>query len=161
MACDHPSSTWLHSRAFQWGSGRDWAGHHRVLIWGPFIHTLIDLAVWRGALHLHCKQCWWRIASASITECSRVPHSVIDSQGFPTTSLQLQRWVLFIFSDKAGNDIKCLMPWNMCWDPVSNVAEVWCCSEHYLWLFDGDLYLDPFAAVYCCCVVVFEDAKTT
>ena len=47
----------------------------------------------------------------------------------------------------------------MCWDPVSNVAEVWCCSEHYLWLFDGDLYLDPFTAVYCCCAVVSEDAK--
>ena len=33
---------------------------------------------------------------------------------------------IVIFSDKAGNDIKCLMPWNMCWDSVSNVAEVWC-----------------------------------
>ena len=66
-----------------------------------------------------------------------------------------------IFSNKAGNNIKCLMPWNMCWDPVSNVAEVWCCSEHYLWLFDGNLYLDPFVAVYCYCTVVSEDAKTT
>ena len=47
--------------------------------------------------------------------------------------------------------INYLMPWNMCWDPVSNVAEVWCCSEHYLWLFDGDLYLDPFTAQ---CIVV-------
>ena len=47
----------------------------------------------------------------------------------------------------------------MCWDPVSDVAEVWCCSEHYLWLFDGDLYWDPFAAMYCCCAVVSEDAK--
>ena len=65
-----------------------------------------------------------------------------------------------VFSDKAGNDIKCLMPRNMCWDPVSNVAEVWCCSEHYLWLFDGDLYLDPFTAMYCCRAVVSEDAKS-
>ena len=68
---------------------------------------------------------------------------------------------LFIFFDKAGNNIKCLMPRNMCWDPVSNVAEVWCCSERYLWLFDGDLYLDPFTAVHCCCAVISEDAKTT
>ena len=43
-----------------------------------------------------------------------------------TASLQLERWVSFIFYNKAGNDIKCLMPWNMCWDPVCNVAEVWC-----------------------------------
>ena len=49
----------------------------------------------------------------------------------------------------------------LCWDPVSNVAEVWCCSEHYLRLSDGDLYLDPFTAVYCCCAVISEDAKTT
>ena len=27
------------------------------------------------------------------------------------------------------------MPWTMCWDPVCTVAEVWCCSEHYLWLW--------------------------
>ena len=54
------------------------------------------------------------------------------------------------------------MAQNMCWDPVCNVAEVWCCSEHYLWLFDGDLYLDTFVAMYCCGrVVVSEDAKTT
>ena len=46
-------------------------------------------------------------------------------------------------------------------DPVPNVAEVWCCSEHYWWLFDGDLYLDPFTAVYCGCAVLSEDAKTT
>ena len=44
---------------------------------------------------------------------------------------------------------------------LSNVAEVWCCSEHYLWLLDGDFYLDPLTAVYCCCAVVSEDAKTT
>ena len=23
----------------------------------------------------------------------------------------------------------------MCWDPICTVAEVWCCSEHYLWLW--------------------------
>ena len=38
--------------------------------------------------------------------------------------------------------------------------EVWRCSEHYLWLFDGSLYLDPFTAMYCSCAVV-SDAKTT
>ena len=59
----------------------------------------------------------------------------------------------FIFSNKASNDIKCLMPRNMCWDPVSNDDEVW--------LFDGGLYLDPFTAMHCCCAVVSEDVKTT
>ena len=49
----------------------------------------------------------------------------------------------------------------MCWDPICTVAEVWCCSEHYLWLFGGGLYLDPFTAVYCCRAVVSEDAKAT
>ena len=53
------------------------------------------------------------------------------------------------------------MPRNMCWDPISHVAEVWCCSEHYLWLLMAGLYLDPFTAMYCCRVVVSEDAKTT
>ena len=31
-------------------------------------------------------------------------------------------------------------------DLASNVAEVWCCSEHYLWLFDGSFILGP---IYC------------
>ena len=44
-----------------------------------------------------------------------------------------------IYSDKSGNDIKCSIPRNMCWNSISNFAEVWCCSEHYLWLFDGGL----------------------
>ena len=30
---------------------------------------------------------------------------------------------------------RCLMPRTMCWDPVCTVAEVWCFSEHYLWLW--------------------------
>ena len=47
----------------------------------------------------------------------------------------------------------------MCWDPICDFAEVWYYSEHYLWLFDDDLYLDPFAAVYCC-AVVSKDAKS-
>ena len=53
------------------------------------------------------------------------------------------------------------MPRNMRWDPISNVAEVWCCSEHYLWLFD-DIFI--FGPIYCdvmCRAVVSEDAKTT
>ncbi|XP_051548280.1 electron transfer flavoprotein subunit alpha, mitochondrial-like isoform X1 [Myxocyprinus asiaticus] len=42
------------SKSFSMGfrSG-DWAGHDRVLIRWSFIHTLIDLAVWHGAL-----SCW-------------------------------------------------------------------------------------------------------
>ena len=68
---------------------------------------------------------------------------------------------LFINSNKSSNDIKCLTPRNMCWDPICNVAESWCCSEHYLWLFDGGLYLNPFTAMYCCRAVVSEDPKTT
>ena len=27
----------------------------------------------------------------------------------------------------------------MCWGPICTVVEVWCCSEHNLWLFDGSL----------------------
>ena len=41
----------------------------------------------------------------------------------------------------------------MCWDPVSNVAEVWCCSEHYSWLFDGDLYFYTFHLLQCIVVM--------
>ena len=29
------------------------------------------------------------------------------------------------------------MPRTMCLDPICTVAEVWCCSEHYLWQFLG------------------------
>ena len=85
--------------------------------------------------------------------CGTVLHSVIDSQGFPTTGDFLGGEFCLSFFDKSSNDIKFC---NVC-----NVAEVWRCSEHYLWLFDGGLYLDPFTAMYCCCVVVSEDAKTT
>ena len=48
----------------------------------------------------------------------------------------------------------------MCWDPICTVAEVWRCSKHYLWLFGGGSYLDPFTAVYRCCAVVYEVDKT-
>ena len=72
--------------------------------------------------------------------------SVINSQGFLTTWRLLGWWVSFIFSDKYGNYIKCLMPRNMSWNPIFNVAEVWCCSEHYLWLFDGGFIFGP---IYC------------
>lgn len=33
-----------------------WAGHDRVLIWWPFIHTFINLAVWHGILFCWKKQ---------------------------------------------------------------------------------------------------------
>ena len=36
----------------------------------------------------------------------------------------------------------------MCRDPVCTVAEVWCSSEHYLWLFDGGI-LYIVGGVYC------------
>ena len=39
----------------------------------------------------------------------------------------------------------------MYWDSVCTVAEVWCCSEHYLWLFDGGLLLE---AILQCIVIV-------
>ena len=38
----------------------------------------------------------------------------------PQQGRLLRLWVSFIFSDKYGNNIKCLMPWNMCWDPSSS-----------------------------------------
>ena len=40
-----------------------------------------------------------------------------------------------------------------------SVAEVWCCSEHYLRLFGGDLYLGPVTAVYCCRAVVSDSVN--
>ena len=36
----------------------------------------------------------------------------------------------------------------MCRDPICNVAEVWCCSELYLWLFDGGFLVETYTAVY-------------
>ena len=42
------------------------------------------------------------------------------------------------------------MPQTMCWDPICTVAEVWCCSEHYLWLFDGGF----FGRILQCIVIV-------
>ena len=53
------------------------------------------------------------------------------------------------------------MPRTMCWDPVCTVAEVWCCSEHYLWLFDGSFLVEDWAAAYCYHAVFSEVAKTT
>ena len=52
------------------------------------------------------------------------------------------------------------MPQTISWDPICTVAEVWYCSEHYLWLFGGSFYLDPFTALYCCHAVVCEVDKT-
>ena len=49
----------------------------------------------------------------------------------------------------------------MCCDPICTVAEVWCCSEHYLWFFDGDFLLEAYTATYCFRVVISEVAKTT
>ena len=37
----------------------------------------------------------------------------------------------------------------MCGDPICTVAEVWCCSEYYLWLFDGGFLLEVYTALYC------------
>ena len=64
-----------------------------------------------------------------------------------------------LFSNKSGNNIKFLMPRNMCWDSICNAAEVWFSSEHYLWLFDGGLY--PFTAMYCCRAVVSSSTSET
>ena len=33
---------------------------------------------------------------------------------------------------------------SMCWDTICTVAKVWCCSEHYLWLFDGGFLLEAY-----------------
>ena len=53
------------------------------------------------------------------------------------------------------------MPQTMCWDPICTVAEVWCGSEHYLWLFHGGLLLEAYTAMYCYCAVISEVATTT
>ena len=55
-------------------------------------------------------------------------------------------------------EIKCL---KLCVEnPVCTVAEVWCCSEHYLWLFDSGFLLEAYTAMYCNCAVIYEVAKT-
>ena len=41
------------------------------------------------------------------------------------------------------------MPQTMRWGPIYIVAQVWCCSEHYLWLFDSDFLLETYTAMYC------------
>ena len=53
------------------------------------------------------------------------------------------------------------MPPNMCCDPICTVAEVWSCSELYLWLFDGGSLLEAYTAMYCYRAVISEVAKTT
>ena len=57
------------------------------------------------------------------------------------------------------------MPRTMCRDPNCTVAEVWCCSEHYLWLFDGSILLDAYTYtlynIHCYRAVISEVAKTT
>ena len=30
------------------------------------------------------------------------------------------------------------------WGPICTVAEAWCCSEHYLWLFNGGFLLEYY-----------------
>ena len=53
------------------------------------------------------------------------------------------------------------MPRTMCGDLFCTVAEVWCCSELYLWLSDEGFLLEVYTAVYCCRAVISEIAKTT
>ena len=52
------------------------------------------------------------------------------------------------------------MPQSMCWDPICTVAEVWCYSEHYLWLFDGSFLVEVYTAMYYYHMVISEVAKT-
>ena len=54
-----------------------------------------------------------------------------------------------------------MMPRTMCCDPICTLAEVCCCSEHYLWHFDGGLLVEVYTTVYCYRVVISEVAKTT
>ena len=48
----------------------------------------------------------------------------------------------------------------MCCNSICTAAEVWCCSEHYLWISDGGFLLEAYTAVYCYHVVISEVAKT-
>ena len=48
------------------------------------------------------------------------------------------------------------MPQTMCCDPICTVAEIWCCSEHYLWLFVGSSLVEAYTAIYCYCAVISE-----
>ena len=47
------------------------------------------------------------------------------------------------------------MPETICWGPICAVAEVWCCSEHYLWLFDCGFFLGAYTGMYCYHAVIF------
>ena len=47
---------------------------------------------------------------------------------------------------KKPHPMRPCVPQNMCWDPICNVAEFWCCSEHYLQLFLWQFILGP---IYC------------
>ena len=54
-----------------------------------------------------------------------------------------------------------MMPRTMCCDPICTVAEVWCYSEQYLWLFDGGLLVEVYTAIYYYRAFISEVAKTT
>ena len=59
---------------------------------------------------------------------------------------QVSRWLAHVVLATSEN-------W-LCWDPICTVADAWCCSEHYLWLFDGGLLLEPYTAVYYCALLL-------
>ena len=62
---------------------------------------------------------------------------------------------MFSLQQQSGYASGGLMPQTMCWDTICTVAEVWCCSEHYQWLFDGGFILEVQTAVYCYRAVFF------
>ena len=67
----HTNSRWLVTihlpllKGFRFG---DWPGHDRALIWWSSIRTLIDLAVWHGAL-----SCWEKTSQQSSFQSRREP----------------------------------------------------------------------------------------
>jgi hypothetical protein len=74
MACDHPSSSWSHSRSLMGFKSGDWAGHDKVLIWWSSIHTLIDLTVSHGTLS------YWKKQSSELVNIVRAEGSKFSSR---------------------------------------------------------------------------------
>ena len=102
---------------------------------------------------------WWMVLAGFSFErlstgfCSQVPHSLM-----PEVLL-----VLLTLNCRTLNALNSrhMMPRTMCCDSICMVAEVWCCSEHHLWLFDGGLLVEAYTAMYCYRAVISEVAKTT
>ena len=75
--------------------------------------------------------CWWKGWDKHHLWRCRFPHSKWSEWSASTIVERLWWWVVW----NHGKASRCLMTQTMCSDPICTVAEDWCCSEHYLWLW--------------------------